>query len=104
MTRIEQGDIIRVERARVPFLVVSSSFYNSSGLAIVCPIAAGAEADAMHVKIQTKQVSGTVLCEQLASVSLSGRNCIVKDHLAGETLLEIVYRVQSIFDYVPHAE
>ena len=104
MTKIDQGDIVRVERAKVPFLVVSSVFYNTSGMIIVCPIVDSAAPDAMHVPVKTKLIEGVVLCEQLASVSISGRGCLVKDHMRGADLLEIVYRVQSIFDYVPHAE
>ena len=104
MKTVEQGDIIRITNGRVPFLVVSSSFYNESGIAVVCPIVQKAAGDAMHVPIHTDFVDGTVLCEQLAVVSISGRGCLSKGHLSGNELLEIVYRVQSIFDYVAHAE
>lgn len=103
MQKIDQGDIIRLNQGRVPFLVVSSSFYNRSGLVVVCPIVENAPADAMHVCIDTELLRGVVLCEQLAVASVSGRGCTVQGHLFGENLLEIIYRVQSIFDYVPHA-
>lgn len=104
MNKIEQGDIIHITNGRVPFLVVSSSFYNRSGMAIVCPIVKNSFDDAMHVEIHTEITDGVVLCEELAAVSVAGRGGSVRDHLFGESLLEIVYRVQSIFDYVPHAE
>ena len=103
MKVIDQGDIIRVAHGRVPFLVVSSFFYNQSGLAVVCPIVPEAISDAMHIQIEAEQTSGTVLCEQIAVVSIADRACSIKDHLSGSVLLEIVFRVQSIFDYVPHA-
>ena len=102
MKAIDQGDIIRVKHGRVPFLVVSSAFYNQSGLVVVCPIVQEASSDAMHIQIETAQVSGIVLCEQIAVVSIADRACSIKDHLFGNPLLEIVFRVQSIFDYVPH--
>ena len=102
MNAIDQGDIIRVSHGRVPFLVVSSAFYNQSGLAVVCPIVPEAMSDAMHIQIGTAQISGIVLCEQIAVVSITDRACSIKDHLSGSPLLEIVFRVQSIFDYVPH--
>lgn len=104
MKKPEQGDIIRIPKGKVPFLVVSSSLYNQSGMAVVCPIVSETFNDAMHVPVHTKSMDGVVLCEQLASVSVSGRGYSCKDHLGTETLLEIVYRVQSIFDYVVHAE
>ena len=102
MKAIDQGDIIRVSHGRVPFLVVSSAFYNQSGLAVVCPIVSEASSDAMHIRIETEQISGIVLCEQIAVVSTTDRACSIKGHLSGNSLLEIVFRVQSIFDYVPH--
>ena len=102
MKTIEQGDIIRVSHGLVPFLVVSSDFYNQSGLAVVCPIVPDASSDAMHIEIKTDQISGIVLCEQIAVVSIADRECNIKDHLSGNLLLEIVFRVQSIFDYVPY--
>ncbi len=104
MNEIDQGDIIRVSGGRVPFLVVSSAIYNQSGLTVVCPVVPQAQDDAMHVHIETGKTSGVVLCEQLAVVSASARGCSVRDHLSGESFLEIIYRVQSIFDYFPHAE
>ena len=102
MKAIDQGDIIRVSHGRVPFLVVSSAFYNQSGLAVVCPIVPDALPDAMHIQIDTEQISGIVLCEQIAVVSIADRACNIKSHLFGSSLLEIIFRVQSIFDYVPH--
>lgn len=102
MKAINQGDIIRAAHGRVPFLVVSSAFYNQSGLAVVCPIVPEALPDAMHIQIDEAQVSGIVLCEQIAVLSIADRGCSIKGHLSGSTLLEIVFRVQSIFDYVPH--
>ncbi|MDO4804851.1 MAG: type II toxin-antitoxin system PemK/MazF family toxin [Lachnospiraceae bacterium] len=102
MTQIDQGDLIKVSRARVPFLVVSSSFYNQSGNVIVCPIVKEAKPDPLHIEIISDSMKGIVLCEELATVSVHGRGCTVRGHLSGKMLLEIVYRVQSIFDYVPH--
>ena len=102
MNVIDQGDIIRVSHGRVPFLVVSSDFYNQSGLAVVCPIVPEASSDAMHIRIEAPRISGIVLCEQLAVISITDRACSIKDHLSGSLLLEIIFRVQSIFDYIPH--
>lgn len=104
MRRIEQGDIIKISRGKVPFLVVSSDFYNSSGLAVVCPIVKESGPDALHVSLQTERVNGVVLCEELATLSIRDRSCTVTDHLRISELLEIIYRVQSIFDIFPHAE
>ena len=104
MREIEQGDILRVERGKAPFLVISSDLFNRAGLAVICPILTDAKEDALHVRINTDRFSGVVLCEELAAMSVKKRSYAVIDHVKAADLLEIIYRVQSIFDYFPHAE
>ena len=104
MNKAAQGDIIRVERASVPFLVVSSDFYNSTGQAVVCPIVKQIFPDPLHVQVETDEISGFVLCEQLSTISVRERRISGRGRVSGEQLLDIVYRVQSIFDYITHAE
>ena len=101
---IEQGDLIRITRSSVLFLVISSDYYNQSGLVVVCPAVSDAEPDALHVPYRTDAGKGVILCEQLTSVSAAVRGYIKKDHLKANDLLEVIYRVQSIFDLFGHAE
>ena len=59
---------------------------------------------ALHIPISCRRyLVLVVLCEQIADISTADRVCNVKGHLSGNALLEIFFRVQSIFDYVPHA-
>ena len=104
MQKIEQGDVIRVSGGKVPFLVVSSDFFNSSGLAVVCPMVQTAAPDPLHVPVHTEHTDGVVLCEELATLSIRKRRCTQTTRISTSDLLEIIYRVQSIFDYFPHAE
>lgn len=104
MQKIEQGDIIRVSGGKAPFLVVSSDFFNTSGLVVVCPIVPSAASDPLHVPVQTARITGIVLCEELATLSTRQRRWSSADHIHTSDLLEIIYRIQSIFDYFPHAE
>lgn len=104
MQKIEQGNIVRIARGKTPFLVISSGFFNLSGLAIVCPVVPSASADALHVPVHTDRTAGVALCEELATISLQSRSCSRIDRLPAADLLEIIYRVQSIFDIFPHAE
>lgn len=102
--KIEQGDIVRITRGKVPFLVVSSDFYNSSGLIVVCPVVSSAVPDALHVPVSSGPFEGVVLCEELSTISAGNRGCARLGSISASELLEIIYRVQSIFDYFPHAE
>ena len=104
MTRVEQGDLIRLSSGKVPFLVVSSDFFNQSQLIVVCPVVASAVPDALHIPISASRLNGIALCEQLASVSIARKGSTLVDHLPAAQLMDIIYRVQSIFDYFPHAE
>ena len=104
MQKIEQGDIIRIDRSRHSFLVVSSDYFNTSGAVIVCPVVRSAPQDALHVPIRTERTEGVVLCEELATVSSRSRSVVPVDRLSSDGLINIIYRVQSIFDYYQHAE
>lgn len=104
MQKIEQGDIVRIQKGRVPFLVVSSDFFNESGLSVVCPLVPFASLDALHIPLKTSSGCYVALCEELSTAALQQRACTVTDHIKVSDLMEIIYRVQSIFDYFPHAE
>ena len=104
MQKIEQGDIVRLHRGKVPFLVISSDFFNASGLSVVCPLVPSASLDALHVPLKTSSGDYFALCEELSTASLQQRGCTVTDHIKVSNLMEIIYRVQSIIDYFPHAE
>ena len=101
MRTIEQGDIIKIDRGKVPFLVVSSDYFNSSGMLVVCPIVPSSDDDA---RIRGQRTEGVVLCEDIASFSARKRGCTSIDRIQTGELLEIIYRIQSIFDFFPHAE
>lgn len=104
MKEIEQGDVIKIERASTLFAVVSSDFFNRSGLVVVCPFVKHAAPDALHVPVQADEIDGVVLCEDLTSVSAVSRGFSIRGHLPSGSLLDVIYRVQSIFDFYQHAE
>ena len=104
MSRIEQGDLIKVNRASATFLVVSSDFFNSSGLVIVCPVVKNASEDALHVPVGSDSFEGIALCEQITTVAAAERGYSSNGRIRVNDLLEVIYRVQSMFDYYQHAE
>ena len=99
MLPIEQGDILSVERVKGPVLVVSKNFFNSSEMAIVCPVVKNAVPDPLHIEIVTKETDGIVLCEQMKLLDLSVRGFKKLDQVKYEDRINITDAIQSIFDY-----
>lgn len=99
-----QGEIIRINGASAPFLVISQDYFNASGLIVVCPITKSAAPDALHVPIEIPAMQGYALCENITTVSAASRGYSRIGSIGSSCLLEIIYRVQSIFDHFHHAE
>ena len=71
--KIEQGDLLKVGGVVWPVIVVSNSFFNASGKAIVCPIVKDALEGPLHIPLKNCPVEGYVLCEQVRYLDLSVR-------------------------------
>lgn len=99
MLPIEQGDILSVERVKGPVLVVSKNFFNSSEMAIVCPVVKNVVPDPLHIEIVTKEINGIVLCEQMKLLDLKVRGFKRLDRVKYEDRINITDAIQSIFDY-----
>lgn len=56
--RIEQGDILKVQRQSFPVIVVSNNFFNESGKVIVCPIQEKAAAGPLHLPLKSDLAEG----------------------------------------------
>ena len=103
MYSISQGNIIKIEKIKFPALVVSKNFFNEAGQAIVCPVVKDIAADALHIPIQTEELSGIVMCEQLKFVDLRMRGYKKISELRLDDVMNITDAIQSIFDYFPFA-
>ena len=99
MNKPEQGEVIRISGASSPFLVVSQDYFNDSGLVVVCPIVKKTVSDALHVPVRYDEKDGFVLCENITSVSAESRGFTRLGRISAAELPEIIYRVQSIFDF-----
>ena len=97
--KVEQGDIITVERIRGHFLVVSKNFFNTTEQAILCPIVRNTFIDPLHVKIQAKDVEGIVMCEQMRLVDLRYRGFKKAGRISYAEIIDITDIIQGIFDY-----
>jgi len=73
MDQVGQGDVLRIHGFKMPVVVVSNDYFNRTGNAIVCPVVQKAEEGPLHFDLETEQVKGRILCEQVHYVNLSNR-------------------------------
>ena len=96
---IEQGVILKIEGLEGSYLVVSKDFFNQTEQAVLCPIVTDTFPDPLHLRINTKDVKGIVMCEQLKMLDLRYRGYSKVTQLKYADIMEIADAVQSIFDY-----
>lgn len=96
---VEQGDIIILEKMKGHFLVISKNFFNTTEMAIVCPIVLDTFLDPLHIKLKTSEIEGIVMCEQMRIVDLKYRGYKRVDRILYEDIINITDAIQSIFDY-----
>jgi len=98
--KLQQGDIVKVERINSPVLVTSKEFFNQTGEIIGCPIFQDSTASPLHIKIRTDGTEGYVQCEKLALLDLNVRGFVKTDRISMADIINITDAIQSIFDYV----
>ena len=99
-SRLNQGDILKVDRIGKPVLVVSKDFFNTSGEVIGCPIYEGGEPGPLHIYINAGDIVGYVQCEKLALLDLNMRAYTKVSRISMSDIINITDAVQGIFDYI----
>ncbi|MGL6197532.1 MAG: type II toxin-antitoxin system PemK/MazF family toxin [Lachnospiraceae bacterium] len=97
---LHQGDIIKIERIKMPVLVTSKDFFNQTGEIIGCPIFQDSVTSPLHIHIKTDDTEGYVQCEKLALLDLNVRRFLKTDRILREDIINITDAIQGIFDYV----
>jgi mRNA interferase MazF len=97
----DQGDLVWLEfdpqsgheqKGRRPALVLSPASYNQKvGLMLCCPITTKATGYPFEVEVNTKEVIGVVLSDQVKSLDWRARNA----HSAGVVSVEVLAEVRS---------
>ena len=95
-----QGDILKIEKVKFPILVVSKDFFNTSSQIMGCPIVTEATRGPLHIPVDTKEVQGILLCEEVKKLDLRVRGCKKIDVIQTNELLDILDAIQGIFDYM----
>ena len=97
--KIEQGDMITVEKLQGQFLVVSKNFFNATEQVIVCPVLQDTFRDPLHIEVTVDETHGIVMCEQMRLVDLRYRGYKKVGQISYADVIEITDAIQSIFDY-----
>ena len=99
MERIEQEDILRISGYPYPNLVISNNYFNQNGAIIVCPILSQAELNPLHFNIETDQLNGYALCEQVHYVNISRRHFSKISNVDYFFMMDVSDAVMGMFDY-----
>ena len=99
MSRVEQGDLLKVAGLNYPVMVVSNNFFNETGKAIVCPIVKNAVEGPLHIRLKESAVEGYVLCEQVRYVDLTVRRFSKLGDAHYYDVMDISDAVMGMFDY-----
>ena len=97
---VHQGDVLKVDKIKLPVLVVSKDFFNQTGEIIVCPVYGAGRDDALHIHVQTQSMDGYVHCEKLALLDLHARGFVKLNRLHINDIMNITDAIQGIFDYI----
>ena len=100
MDKLQQGDIVLVERIKDPVLVVSKDFFNLSGEIMGCVILKKSTASPLHRYIEAGEFKGYVQCEKMALLDLNVRGYKRIGSIQMLDRMEICDTIQGIFDYI----
>ena len=97
--RIEQGDILKVQRQPFPVIVVSNNYFNESGKAIVCPIRKDVLEGPLHLPLKSDAAEGFILCEQVHYLDLQQRTFSKIGAISSFDVMDFSDAIMGIFDY-----
>ena len=104
----EAGDIVALtfdpqsgheQKGRRPALIVSNKTFNKHlGLAFACPITNSKRDFPFHLKVDSKQLTGYIMTEQLKSIDYKARKIKFIEKATKETLEEVLVIIGSIVE------
>ena len=97
--RIEQGDILKVQRQPYLVMVVSNNYFNESGRAIVCPTRKDVLEGPLHLRLNVDFAEGYILCEQVHYLDLQQRTFSKIGTISYFDVMDFSDAIMGIFDY-----
>ena len=103
----KQGDIVALtfdpqagheQQGRRPALIVSNEVFNKNvGLAIACPITNTERNFPFHLKLDSSNLTGYVMCEQVKSIDYRARKVKFIEKASDELLSHCLGIIESLF-------
>ena len=97
--KVEQGDILKVQRQPYPVVVASNNYFNETGKAVVCPIRKDVRPGPLHLPVKHEQADGYILCEQVHYLDLGQRTFSKIGTIPYFDVMDLSDAVMGIFDY-----
>jgi len=102
----KQGDIVALsfdpqsgheQKGRRPAIIVSNDTFNRYvGLAFACPITNTKSDFPFHVKVNSTQITGYIMCEQMKAVDYRARHIKFIEKANQETMSHVLGIIDSI--------
>ena len=102
----EQGDIVALsfdpqsgheQKDRRPAIIISNKVFNQHlGLAFACPITNTKRDFPFHIKVESENITGFVMAEQLKSIDYNSRNIKFIEKADQKTVNKILGIIDSI--------
>lgn len=104
----EQGDIVALsfdpqsgheQKDRRPAIIISNKVFNQHlGLAFACPITNTKRDFPFHIKVESENITGFVMAEQLKSIDYNSRNIKFIEKADQKTVNKILGIIDSIIE------
>jgi len=102
----EPGDIVALtfdpqsghkQKGRRPAIIISNKVFNQHlGLAFACPITNTKRDFPFHIEVDSKQLTGFIMVEQMKSIDYTSRKIKFIEKAKQETIDEVLSIVESI--------
>jgi len=102
----EQGDIVILsfdpqsgheQKGRRPAIIVSNKTFNQHlGLSFACPVTNTKRDFPFHIKIQSNNITGFIMVEQMKSIDYNSRNVKFIEKANQETISQVLGIIDSI--------
>ena len=102
----EQGDIVALsfdpqsgheQKGRRPAIIISNKIFNQHlGLAFACPITNTKRDFPFHIEVNSKNITGFIMSEQMKSIDYNSRNIKFIEKATSSTINKILGIIDSI--------
>jgi len=104
----QQGDIVALsfdpqsgheQKGRRPAMIISNKIFNQHlGLAFACPITNTKRDFPFHIEVQSENITGYIMAEQMKSIDYNARNIKFIEKANQKTISKVLGIIDSILE------